>query len=103
MKKAPLFAIAALTTLFAAATPALAHDGPSFSFGIMVGDGGYRGQPRYYERDRYVEREPCPEDYRYRSYYGRPHYYGPRVVIIDRGREHWRREHWRHHRDWDWR
>jgi hypothetical protein len=95
MKKA--FLVVAAAALFVAASPAFAGDHSSLSFGVVVGDGGYRGPPRYHA--------PCPDDYRYRSYYGRPYGYGPRerVVIIDRGREHWRREHWRHYRDWGWR
>ena len=108
MKKAPLFAIAAAGLFLAGAGPALAHDrddNVSFSFGIAVGDGGYRQPPRYYERERWVGREPCDDDYGYRrSYYGRPYYYQPRerVVIIDRDRERWHHRHWRHRdRDWD--
>jgi hypothetical protein len=106
MIKAPLLVIAAAATLFAVATPALAHDGPSFSFGIVVGDDdGYRRPPpRYYERERIIEHEPCDNDDRDRSgYYGRPYGYGPRerVVIIDRGREHWHHRHWYRDRDWD--
>jgi hypothetical protein len=106
MNKAPLLAIAAAALFVAGASPALAgeRDHASFSFGVILND-GYRGPPpRYYERERYVEREPCDDDYRYRrSYYGRPYYYAPRerVVIVERGRRHWHHDHWRHGRDWD--
>ena len=106
MKKAPLFAIATAAVLLAGAGPALAgdRDHVSFSFGVILNDGGHRGPPPgYYERERVIEREPCDDDYGYRpTYYGRPYGYGPpRVVVVEREYRHGHRHrHW-HDRDWD--
>ena len=67
-----------------AAAPAMANDRDHFSFGIVVGDPGYRHGPSYWEREHWRherwERERAYREWRHRQ---------------------WEREHWRRDRD-DW-